>query len=147
MIVYCDTSFLVSLLYEGDANHKAARETAGRFDGQDFVLCQTHQLELPASIRAATHRAESPIPVHVARTIINRFDRAWNGRAFARRDLSFDDSVAMARSLGETHGWAARHTSFDLWHLAAAWTLGASAFLTFDKRQKEICPTLSLRTG
>ena len=39
MIVYCDTSFLVSFLYEGDANHKAARDLAGRFDGQDFVLC------------------------------------------------------------------------------------------------------------
>src|ERR1039457_1244716 len=71
MIVYCDTSFLVSLLYEGDANHKAARNLAGRFDGQDFILCQTHQLELPASVRAGTHRTESPIPGQVARTIIN----------------------------------------------------------------------------
>lgn len=147
MIVYCDTSFLVSFLYEGDANHKAARDLAGRFDGQDFVLCATHQLELPASVRAATHRTESPIPIHVARTIINRFDRAWNGRAFVRRDLSLADSVTMARSLGETHGWNLRHTSFDLWHLAAAWTLGAGAFLTFDKRQIEICSTLALRTG
>jgi predicted nucleic acid-binding protein len=147
MIVYCDTSFLVSLLYEGDANHKAARDLAARFDGEDFVLCGTHQLELPASVRAATHRAESPIPVHVARTIINRFDRAWNGRTFVRRDLSLNDSVTMARSLGETHGWDTRHTSFDLWHLAAAWTIGASAFLTFDKRQKEICAPLSFRTG
>jgi predicted nucleic acid-binding protein len=146
MIVYCDTSFLVSLLYEGDANHKAARELAARFDGEDFVLCETHQLELPASVRAATHRAESPIPVPVARTIINRFDRAWNGRAFVRRDLSLDDSAAMARSLGDTHGWATRHTSFDLWHLAAAWTLGAGAFLTFDKRQKAICAALAFRT-
>ena len=39
MIVYCDTGFLVSLLYEGDANYKAARDLAGRFDGEDFVLC------------------------------------------------------------------------------------------------------------
>lgn len=147
MIVYCDTSFLVSFLYEGDANHKAARDLAARFDGQDFVLCQTHQLELPASVRAATHRTESPIPDHVARTIINRFDRAWNGRTFSRRDLALDDSVAMARSLGEAHGWDKRHTSFDLWHLAAAWTLGAGAFLTFDGRQKEICRTLSFRTN
>ncbi len=40
-------------------------------------------------------------------------------------------------------------TSFilSLWHLAAAWTLGAGAFLTFDKRQKEICGTLALRTS
>jgi predicted nucleic acid-binding protein len=147
MIVYCDTSFLVSLLYEGDANHKAARNLAGRFDGQDFVLCQTHQLELPAAVRAGTHRTESPISINVARTIINRFDRVWNGRTFARRDLALDDSVTMARSLGEAHGWSKRHTSFDLWHLAAAWTLGAGVFLTFDERQKQIGRTLSFRTG
>ncbi len=147
MIVYCDTSFLVSLLYEGDANHKAARILAGRFDGEEFVLCQTHQLELPTSVRAATHRTESPIPGQVARLITNRFDRAWNGRVFARRDLALDDSVAMTRSLGELHGWSRRHTSFDLWHLAAAWTLGAGAFLTFDERQKLVARTLSFQTS
>lgn len=146
MIVYCDTSFLVSFFYEGDANHKTARDLAERFDKQDFVLCQTHQLELPSSIRAATHRNESPVPLHVARLVINRFDRAWNGRMFVRRDLPLDDSISMARSLGESHGWKQRHTSFDLWHLGAAWALGAGAFLTFDERQKEICRNLSFRT-
>ncbi len=146
MIVYCDTSFLVSFFYESDSNHKAARGMAERYDGEDFVLCQVHQLELPSSVRAATHRADSPLPVHVARLIINRFDRAWNGRTFVRRDLSLDESVTMARALGDAHGWSKRHTSFDLWHLAAAWALGAAAFLTFDERQKEICRVLSLRT-
>jgi len=52
----------------------------------------------------------------------------------------------MARSLGDAHGWTKRHTAFDLWHLAAAWSLGAGAFLTFDERQKEICKVLSFRT-
>jgi len=146
VIVYSDTSFLVSLFYEGDAQHKLARNLVGRLDGEDFVLCPTHQLELPASVRAATHRAESPLPAHIARLIINRFDRAWNGRGFVRKDLSLNDSVAMARSLGEAHGWSRRHTAFDLWHLAAAWTLGAGAFLSFDERQRELCKLLSLQT-
>src|SRR5439155_25338312 len=103
------------------------------------------QLELPAALRAATHRAESPIPAHVARLIINRFDRAWNGRMFVRRRLPFEESLYMARSLGESHGWTKRHTALDLWHLGAAWALGAGAFLSFDDRQKEICANLSLR--
>jgi predicted nucleic acid-binding protein len=147
MIVYCDTSFLVSFFYEADSNHQTARNLAGKFDGQDFVLCQTHQLELPSAVRAATHRTESPLPVYAARAIINRFDRAWNGRTFLRKDISLDESVAMARSFGEAHGWNKRHTAFDLWHVASAWTLGAGAFLTFDDRQKDICRTLSLRTA
>lgn len=146
MIVYCDTSFLVSLFYENDANHQAARRLVSRFDQHDFVLCQIHQLELPAALRAATHRQESPVPVHVARLVINRFDRAWHGRLFVRRDVPLDDSISMARSLGEAHGWAKRHTAFDLWHLGAAWALGTGAFLSFDERQREICKSLSFQT-
>ena len=138
MIVYCDTSFLVSFFYEYDTNHRPARDLAARFDGENFVLCQTHQLELPAAVRAATHRTQSPLPEHVARLIINRFDRAWNSRMFVRRDLPLDESISMARSLGEAHAWAKRHAGFDLWHLGAAWALGAGAFLSFDDRQKEI---------
>jgi predicted nucleic acid-binding protein len=147
VIVYCDTSFLISWFYDDDSKHKAARDIGAEYDGEDFVLCQVHQLEFPASVRAAVHRAESPLPPQVARAIINRFDRAWNGRDFVRRGLPLEDSVMMARSLGEAHGWTKRHTSFDLWHLAAAWSLGAGAFLTFDERQKEVCRALSFRTA
>ena len=146
MIVYCDTSFLISWFYDEDSRHQAARDLSASYDGEDFVLCRVHQLELPASVRAAIHRTESPLPRHVARAIINRFDRAWNGRDFIRREVPLDDSIAMARSLGDAHGWTKRHTAFDLWHLAAAWSLGTSAFLTFDGRQKEVCKVLSFRT-
>jgi predicted nucleic acid-binding protein len=147
MIVYSDTSFLVSFFYEHDSNHKAARNLAARFDGHDFALCQLHQLELPAALRAATHREESPVSKPVARLIINRFERAWNGGMFVRRNLPLEESINMARSLGEAHGWTRRHTAFDLWHLGAAWAMGAAAFLTFDERQKELCKTMSLRTA
>ncbi len=147
MIVYCDTSFLISWFFQDDANHKTAGKLGARFDGEDFVLCQAHYLELPASVRAAVHRTESPMSQSAARSIINRFDRAWNGRDFVRRNVPLDDSVAMARALGDAHGWTKRHTPFDLWHLAAAWCLGAGAFLTFDERQKEVCRLLSFQTG
>jgi predicted nucleic acid-binding protein len=147
VIVYCDTSFLVSWFHEADSNHKAAVQLAERWDGEDFVLCQVHQIELPASVRAAVHRTDSPLAPHIARGVINRFDRAWNGRDFLRKNLPLDDSAGMVRSLGDANGWTKRHTAFDLWHLAAAWSLGASVFLTFDERQKEICHLLSLTTG
>lgn len=146
MIVYCDTSFLVSYLNEDDANHKPARDQADRWDAHDFVICEVHLLELPAAVRAATHRENGAVPPHIARRIINRFDRAVNGRLFLRRSVDMVDSVAMARSLGEAHGWDKRHTTFDLWHLAAAWSLSAGAFLTFDDRQSEIAKLLGMTT-
>ena len=135
MIVYCDTSWFVSYFNEGDVNHAPAREAAGKLIGHSFVVCETHLLELPAAIRAATHRADDAVPESVARRVINRFDRAITRKFLQRRELDMKDSVAMARSLGDAHGWKQKHSTFDLWHLAAAWSLSAAVFLTFDRRQ------------
>lgn len=144
MIVYCDTSFLVSYFNEEDKNHPKARAMAQKYDAADFVVCEVHQLELPAAVRAATHRQVDPVPAHIARRVINRFDRAVTSRLFQRKELDLRDSVNMARSLGDAHGWKKRHTSFDLWHLGAAWSLSSGAFLTFDGRQKEIANLLGM---
>ncbi len=144
MTVYCDTSFLVSLLNEEDVNYPAARELAGKHRTGDFVVCEVHLLEVPASVRAAVHRAVDPVPEHIARRVINRFDRAVNQKMFQRKQLEGDSALNMARNLGEAHGWKERHTSFDLWHLGAAWALSAGAFLTFDKRQKKIANLLGM---
>jgi len=144
MIIYCDTSFLVSYLNEDDSNHQAARDLAAKWDANDFVVCEVHLLELPAAVRAATHRTDDPVPPHIARRVINRFDRAVNSKLFLRKPLEMAQSVAMARSLGDTHGWQKRHTSFDLWHLAAAWSLSAGVFLTFDQRQGDIAALLGM---
>jgi predicted nucleic acid-binding protein len=144
MIVYCDTSFLVSFLNESDVNHRTARDMAAKYRTAEFVVCGVHLLELPASVRAAIHRKDGPIPEKVARRVINRFDRAVNRKMFQRKRLEGDEALNMARSLGETHGWKERHTAFDLWHLAAAWALSAGVFLTFDKRQKRIAGLLGM---
>ena len=106
MKVYCDTSFLVSYLNEDDVNHAAARARAGRLSGHDFVICEVHTLELPAAVRAATHREPGAIPVSIARRIINRFDRAVTGKIFLKQQVDIAESVAMARSLGETQAGA-----------------------------------------
>ena len=144
MIVYCDTSFLVSYLNEDDAKHRTARAAAEKWDTHDFVVCEVHLLELPAAVRAAVHRADSAVPEHIARRVINRFDRAVNSKLFLRKPLDMAESVSMARSLGDSHGWKKRHTTFDLWHLAAAWSLSAGVFLTFDERQAEIAKAIGM---
>lgn len=144
MIVYCDTSWLLSYLNEDDENHPAAHSSAGKLAGHDFVVCEVHLLELPAAIRAATHRDRDSVPEHLARRIINRFDRAVTRKILLRREVDMKESVAMARSLGETHGWREKHTTFDLWHLAAAWSLSAGTFLTFDRRQGKIAGLLGM---
>jgi predicted nucleic acid-binding protein len=147
VIVYCDTSFLVSYLHTGDANHLASKKMAAKWTSHEFVVCEVHLLEFPAAVRAATHRLVDPLPERIAHLLNNRFDRAVNSRLFLRKDLDMSDSVSMARSLGDVHGWKKRHTAFGLWHLAAAWSLSAGVFLTFDKRQAEIVRTLGIAVG
>jgi len=144
VIVYCDTSFIVSYLRVDDVNYQPARAATGKYARDDFVVCDVHFLELPASIRAAVHRPLDPIPPHVGRGMINKFDRAVNGGLFLRRSLNIAESISMTRSLGEKYGWKRRYTTLDLWHLAAAWSLGADAFLTFDKRQATVARSLGL---
>jgi predicted nucleic acid-binding protein len=144
MIVYCDTSFLIGFLNEQDANHRTAAKIVGKWNSEDFVICALHLVEFPAGVRAAAHRQDCPIHPHVARGLINRFDRAVNGGVFVRRELPVADSVNMARSLGEAHGWEKRHTAFDLWHLGAAWAFSAGAFLSFDTRQSEVAAMLGM---
>lgn len=85
MIVYCDTSWLLSYLNEDDEKHSVARVSAGKLVGHDFVVCEVHLLELPAAVRAATHRAHDPVPEHIARRVINRFDRAVTGKSCSAR--------------------------------------------------------------
>jgi hypothetical protein len=87
------------------------------------------------------------MPAEVARGVINRFDRSVTGNIFIKKQVDMVESIAMARSLGETHGWKARYTAFDLWHLAAAWSLSAGAFLTFDQRQEKIARILGMKTA
>ncbi len=142
--MFSDTTWLVSYLNEDDQNHAIARAAAWRLAGCDFVVCEVHLLELPAAIRAATHRQQDPVPEHLARRVINRFDRAVTGKILLRKELDMKESVAMARSLGETHGWQERHATFDLWHLAAAWSLSAGVFLTFDQRQARIAALMGM---
>ena len=101
-------------------------------------------LEFPAAVRVAVHRPKDALPEHVARRVINTLDRAVNSRIFLKRPVDMVETVAMARSLGETHGWRERHTAFDLWHLAAACSFSAAAFLTFDKRQARIAKSLGM---
>jgi PIN domain len=144
MIVYCDTSWLLSYLNEDDENYLTARSSAGKYTGHDFTVCEVHLLELPAAIRAATHRTQDPVSEHIARRIINRFDRAVSRKILLRKEVDMRDSIAMARSLGETHGWKEKHTAFDLWHLGAAWSLSAGAFLTFDARQGKVAELMGM---
>jgi predicted nucleic acid-binding protein len=67
-------------------------------------------------------------------------------RGFLRKALP-PEAVSFALSLANAHGWAAKHTTLDLWHIGAARELGANYFATFDERQAEVARSVSFSTN
>jgi predicted nucleic acid-binding protein len=143
MIVYADTSFWLSFWNERDVNFKAAVDLTRRFRAADWVWCQLLEVEVPAAIRAATHRPEPALSRHVAEKMLHRWRRGA-GRALQKRTLPLQESVSFVETLLEANAWNKRFMALDTWHVAAAWSLNVSTFLTFDGRQAELARSAGL---
>ena len=146
MIVYPDTSFILSLWHTGDRNYAEALRLFAKFSRDSCLWCDLHQLEVPIAAQVATHREPEGLQSNVARTIVFRAERAVTRGGFLRKALP-PEAVSFALSLANAHGWGAKHTTLDLWHIGAAWELGANYFATFDKRQAEIARSVSFSTN
>ncbi len=70
MIIYPDTSFILSLWHAQDVNYPAATELFSRFSKDTWIWCDLHQLEVPIAAQVATHREPERLQEHVARTIL-----------------------------------------------------------------------------
>ena len=146
MIVYPDTSFILSLWHTGDSNYAEALKLFSKLSRDSWLWCDLHQLEVPIAAQVATHREPVALQEHVARTIVFRAERAVTRGGFLRKALP-PEAVSFALSLANAHGWRARHTTLDLWHIGAAWELGANFFATFDERQADIAQTVGFSTN
>ena len=144
MIVYADTSFLLAERIEQDANHKAALKLVERFDGDDWIWCELHDVEVFSTARALTRRRDQPLPRHTARSVVFRVERELRRGYFQKKELPLKDSTERAKALSESYGFLRRHTALDVWHVAAAWCFGANRFVTFDERQAELAEDAGL---
>src|SRR2546429_349288 len=102
MIVYPDTSFILSLWHEGDINYARAKRVFTGFSKETWLWCDLHQLEVPIAAQAATHRKPNALEERIARTIIFRAERAVTRGGFLRKDLP-------AEAAGFALGLAAAH--------------------------------------
>ena len=146
MIVYPDTSFILSLWHTGDVNYAAATKLFSRFSRDTWLWCDLHQLEVPIAAQVATHRQPEGLQQHVARAIVFRAERAVARGGFLRRPLP-SEAIHFALSLANAHGWRTKHTTLDLWHIGAAWELGADYFATFDQKQAKIAKSIGFSTN
>jgi len=146
MIVYPDTSFILSLWHNGDVNFEEARRIFGKLSDETWLWCELHQLEVPIAAQAATFRQGEALKPHIARAIIFRAERAVTQGAFVRKQLPAD-AIGATLKLASAHGWKEKHTTLDLRHLGAAWELGAAYFATFDNRQAKVARSMGFRTN
>jgi hypothetical protein len=146
VIIYPDTSFILSLWHQGDVNYVAAKRVFSKYSKDTWLWCDLHQLEVPIAAQVATHRVADALEEEIARTIVFRAERAVARGGFLRKQLP-PEAVGFALGLAAAHGWKKKHTTIDLWHIGAAWELGASFFATFDDRQAEIARTLKFHTN
>jgi hypothetical protein len=147
VIIYADTSFVLSARIEQDANFKAALSLVEKYDRDDWLWCEIHDVEVFSTARALTHREKQSLPMHTARAVIFRLERELRRGHFQIRQLDLRDSTEWALALSESHGWRRKHTALDVWHVAAALCFKASRFLTFDDRQAALAEDVGLGLG
>ena len=87
MIVYPDTSFILSLWHTGDSNYAEALKLFSKLSRDSWLWCDLHQLEVPIAAQVATHREPVALQEHVARTIVFRAERAVTRGGFLRKAL------------------------------------------------------------
>lgn len=140
-VVYADTSFLFSLVLH-DANTAAAIAHL-RVNPTPLAFSELQACELRNALRLSAFRG--------------RCDAAAAGAALAKVEanvaagnfqpvpLVWPDVLGQADAVSVRHTVALGVRTLDLLHVAAALTIGATVFLTFDDRQRTVARAVGLR--
>ena len=141
MVTFADTSFLFSLY--GNDVHSPRALTWTRANKTALSLSSLGEFELGNALRFAEFR-KSIAPGEAALFWLQFETHRASGRLNVRI-CNLATVVDEAKRLSETHTLAGGHRGFDILHVAAALTLGAHAFLTFDGNQKKLAEAAGLQ--
>jgi predicted nucleic acid-binding protein len=140
---YADTSFLFSLVVS-DQNTLAAAVYV-RAHRRPLLITLLQRLELSNAIRLAVFRKHADQTA--ANAALAQIENFFAAGKFLHTPLVWTDVVAEADRLGALHTAALGGRTFDLVHVAAAVSLAAKDFLTFDTRQHAFAKAAGLRVG
>lgn len=134
MIVYADTSFIVSL-YGQDINSASAVHVLKQLQSP-LSVSWLNTIESRNAIRQAVFRRD--ITMAQCKAVLSIME------ADMRADILKETSVNGDALFNETERLSARHTAahgnrtIDVLHVAFALVIQADVFLTFDRRQKKL---------
>ncbi len=142
MVISCDTSFLFAL-YGNDAHSPRAVAWVSKRN-KPLTISPFNIFELANALRFAEFRKILP-PGSAARNLA-QFEAALAQERLVVATCNLAVALEEARRLSATHTLAHGHRSFDILQVAAALTMGAKIFLTFDGNQKKLAQAEGLQT-
>ena len=138
---YADTGFIASLYLEETTSGDAEGIFAAV--GAPLPLTPLVHLELRNAFNLAVKRGRITIPVRDA--LWRRLEENTAAGVFVVTPIDASEVFAAARQLSDRHTSREASRTLDLLHVAAALTLGAREFLTFDRRQHAVARAEGLR--
>ena len=140
MRLYADSSFLVSC-YLVDANTTQAK---AYLSGHDVPLTFTtlHDLEVRNAFQLAVFRGI--LKPNEAKAVSANLDADLRAGRLVRTSVRWPGVFRLAARLSERHAALTGTRSLDILHVAAAKTLRAEEFASFDHRQRALCTFVSL---
>ncbi len=146
MIAYPDTSFLCAM-YRNQVN---SIEAARYFSQMPEPLYITSPLlfEFRQSIRwqAFLNTKDSSKGFHktTAQAVLSKFHANIASGAIVVLPVDWADVASIAEHLSAQYTWTKGYRGFDVIHVATALHLGATEFLSFDEKQKELAESEGL---
>lgn len=138
---YADTGFIASLYLEETTSARAEAIFADL--GSPLPLTPLVLLELRNAFNLAVKRGRITEPVR--NKLWSRFESNVADGVFVRTPVESADLYSRARALSDRHTIREASRTLDLLHVAAALTLGAREFLTFDLRQHAVAKAEGLQ--
>lgn len=132
MSAYADTGFIVSL-YKEESTSADANSVMGNTE-PPVLISDLSVLEFRNAMNLAVFRNEINDDARVL--ILERFASDQEAGVFQTLPIPSSELYPTSARLSDTHSSTLGTRSLDLMHLAAALTLGADTFLSFDSRQR-----------
>ena len=141
MRVCCDTSFLFS--FYGRDTFTPAASAAAREAAKAPSLSPFNEYEFLNAVRLACFRGA--IGEEQAAAMLEDFAADMAAGRLAPEVASLSAILEEAKRLSAKHTRAHGHRAFDLLHVAAAATMKADAFLSFDLNQRQLAKAAGLK--
>ncbi len=141
MVIYADTSFLVSL-YGRDTNSARAQTLVMEFE-TPLIYTPFQRHEARNAVRLACFRREITAPE--CQAVLAAIEMDKRSGVLAETPVAWAEVYDVAEELSAAHTETLGTRAADILHVANAAALGATLFLSFDTRQKALAAAAGLR--